>query len=429
LVVAHVLVVGAGLAGARVCTLLRAAGFGGRITLVGAEDEPPYDRPPLTKDPDATVDLRAAMGIDVWAAADEVLLATRAAALLPGPDDLRVRLVPAVDGPAAVRADGVGPDVAADAVVVATGAEPVQPVAWAGPGVHTLHTRADAAVLWPMVGPGTRLVVVGGGWVGCEAAATAAARGARVTLLEAADRLLAGRVPAVVGEWVAEHLAAAGVLVRTRAPVEHVEAALGVPGSVPTVRVDRAVVPADQVLVALGVRPATGWLGGSGVLRDETAAVVVDPWGRASRAGVLAVGDAATRWSPRARRHLPGGHWTAAMQDPEALVPALLAWLAADPRTRAAAWRAPAGEAPDPVPYVFSDLGGPMLQVIGDVTAPGAVDWQPDASGFTAAVHDDAGQLLGLCAVGHPRAITRARRLLRSGGQDGARADLAAVVG
>ncbi len=58
----------AGLAGARTCALLRSAGFTGRIVLIGAEAEPPYDRPPLTKDPDAEVDLRPAMGVDVWAA-------------------------------------------------------------------------------------------------------------------------------------------------------------------------------------------------------------------------------------------------------------------------------------------------------------------------------------------------------------------------
>jgi NADPH-dependent 2,4-dienoyl-CoA reductase/sulfur reductase-like enzyme len=396
--VAHVLVVGSGLAGARVVTLLRAAGFAGRISLVGAEQEGPYDRPPLTKEPGAPVDLRTAMGIDVWAAADAVLLGTAASGLVVEGQRVEVAIA------------GAG-SMGADAVVVATGAAPVVPAGWLGPAVHLLHTRAQAEALWPAVAPGARLVVVGGGWIGCEAATTAAARGAQVTLLEAADRLLAGRVPAPAGDWIAERLAQAGVQVRLGASVDRVDPALGVPGSLPSVHVDGSALPASQVLVALGVRPATDWLAGSPVRRGPAGAVLVDPWGRSSVPGVLAVGDAASRWSVRAGGHLPGGHWDAAMRDPEALVAALLAWLDAPEVDRATAWLAPVGAPPDPVPYVFSALPGGQLQAVGAM-AGAQVDWQSDGAGFRATVLDDAGQLVGLCALGHPREISRARREL-----------------
>ncbi len=330
-----VVVVGAGLAGARTCERLRAAGFTGRLVLLGAEPDPPYDRPPLTKDPDAEVDLRAAMGLDVFAAADEVRLGCVVSGLRAGPDGLEVRV-----------ADGTV--LRAGAVVVATGA---QPVARAGaavgtgtggptdggqpgaepevppgeqpdrhpdvqpdrrPDVHVLHTRREAAGLWARVTPGVRLRVVGGGWVGCEAAATAAARGAVVELVEAQETLLAGRVPVAVAERVRRWLEGAGVTVITGRMAEP-RAAVG--GQAP-----------DLVLLALGVRPATGWLAGSGVEMAPSGAVLTDPWGRSCLPGVFAVGDAAARWSPRYRAHLPGGHWTGALADPETVAPVVAAW-------------------------------------------------------------------------------------------------------
>jgi 3-phenylpropionate/trans-cinnamate dioxygenase ferredoxin reductase subunit len=398
--VAHVLVVGAGLAGARVCALLRAQGFSGRISLVGAEDEPPYDRPPLTKDPSAPVDLRAVMGLDVWEAADEVRLGARAGGLELG------------DGALRVEVDGA--PVLADVVVVATGATPVLPSGWAGPGVHVLNTRADARALWAALGPGSDLVVVGGGWIGCEAAATAARRGARVALHEAAGSLLPGRVPAEVAERIAGWLAEEGVQVHLGSRV----------AGVTDVARDGRV-----VLVGMGVRPATDWLVGSGPALDASGAVLVDPWGRSSIPGVLAVGDVAARWSARAGRHLPGGHWTEALNAPEALVNVVVAWLAGEAAGRTPqAWRAEPGlPAADPIPYVFSDIAGRTLQVLGDTGVPGDVIWQESSAGWSAYLVDAAGGLLGACGTGQPRDIARARRAMMAdpAGRPPARAVLA----
>ncbi|HEX6886879.1 MAG TPA: NAD(P)/FAD-dependent oxidoreductase [Candidatus Nanopelagicales bacterium] len=401
---ADVLVVGAGLAGARVVTLLRAAGFEGGITLAGAEADPPYDRPPLTKDPGAEVDLRPAMGIDVWGAADEVLLGVPARGL-------------AVAAGAAVVDLAAAGEVAADAVVVATGASPIRPAGWAGPGVHLLHTRADAATFWGAVQPGTRLAVVGGGWIGCEVAATAAGRGARVTVLEGAERLLAGRVPGLVSDRIAQWLAAAGVEARTGCMVTAVRDGEGGPRVIlgATSAGAPEVLAPDLVLVALGVRPATGWLGGCGVAVSGAGAVLVDPWGRSSVPGVFAVGDAAARWSPRAGRHLEGGHWSGAMDHPAALVPALQAWLTAGHRDAdQRAWSAPLpGAVPDPVPSLFSHVGEHVLLAVGDVGAAGEVAWDEDEHSFAASVRGADGRLLGACGSGRPRAIMAARRALR----------------
>lgn len=420
MLVAGVVVVGAGLAGARTCALLRSGGFTGRLTLLGAEAEPPYDRPPLTKDPDADVDLRAAMDLDVWAHADDVRLGVRARRLVvgtPGPGGERVPLILECSD---------GSRVQAGAVVVATGADPVVPEGWLGPGVHVLHTRRDAGAVWSAVRPGARMVIVGGGWVGCEAAATAAARGAAVLLLEAGPAVLAGRVPEQVSAQVAGWLAEVGVRVRVGVRV----------ASIPTPATEVRGHPADVVLVALGVRPATAWLSGSPVQRAADGAVLVDGFGRSNVPGLFAIGDCAARWSARRGAHLAGGHWTEALNVPEVLAPQVARWLGGEDGNQQ--WLQPVdAPAADPIPYVFSEIAGRTLLVLG-APAPGRVIWRvsghssptavqrsmadspggPDPAGagheeaWTAFSLDSADRLVGLCTVGRPRDLVTARRVM-----------------
>lgn len=411
---ADVVVVGAGLAGARTCALLRSAGVTGRVVLLGAEVDPPYDRPPLTKDPDAEVDLRPAMGVDVWAHADEVRLGVGATRLVVGERDGLVVLC------------SDGREVGARAVVAASGANAVLPPGWTRAGVHVLHTRRDAAGFWPGVGPGVRLVVVGGGWVGCEAAATAAARGAEVDLVEASDSVLAGRVPPEVSGRVERWLEEVGVRVHRGRPVEAIEQERGA-----------AVVsglPADLVLAALGVQPATGWLAEAGVARAPGGAVLVDPWGRSSVPGLFAVGDAAARWSDRYGTHLPGGHWTEALNAPESVAPAVAQWVAGGPRDHR--WGTPPRGVPvaDPIPYVFSDLGARRLLVLGDPGRgrvvlredPGAAD--PPAEAWSAFTLDASDRLVGMCTSGRPRDMAAARRAMLAHPAGTPRTDPAALA-
>ncbi len=201
-----------------------------------------------------------------------------------------------------------------------------------------------------MVG-GTRLTVVGGGWIGCEVARTAAARGARVRVLEAADQLLPGRVPRGAATRVAGLLEAAGVTVHLGARVTGVVEDAGRT----QVRTTDGTITGDVVLAALGVRPETAWLPGS-VRRSPAGAVLTDPWGRGSLPGLFALGDAAARWSPRAAVHLPGGHWTEAFGCAESVAPAVISWLSGRPSAQR--WADPLPTPTnDPVPYVFSDLG------------------------------------------------------------------------
>ena len=173
---ANVVVVGAGLAGLRTIEELRARGYAGRITLVGAETRPPYDRPPLSKklmtgeldDTSLRADL-AALDIDVR-------LGEVATKLRPG----------------TLSTDRGELDF--EALVLATGAAPIR---LPGPGrQHVLRTLDDALALRELLGPGTQLCVVGAGWIGAELATAARTRGCQVTVLEAADAPLAAAVGA-----------------------------------------------------------------------------------------------------------------------------------------------------------------------------------------------------------------------------------------
>ena len=413
---ADVVVLGAGLAGSRMCALLRSAGHSGRVTLLGAEPEAPYDRPPLTKDPAAEVDLRQAMDIDVWAHADEVLLGVRATGLRTG-------TAPGAGTPEALVvecSDGVAR--AAQAVVVAVGADPILPDGWSRPGMHVLHTRAQARAVWSAVGPGSDVLVIGGGWIGCEAASTARSRGARVVLRESLPSVLAGRVPVDVAARVTRWLVDQGVAVRVGDEVSTVDA-----GS-PEMAVEGN--PADVVLAALGVRPATGWLAGSGPQMSADGALLVDALGRTSLPGVFAVGDCAARWSLRRAAHLPGGHWTEALNGPERVAPAVATWLAQGPEGQSwtGAWDPPSmpATAPaDPIPYVFSEIAGRTLLLLG-APQDGRVIWREapaspagppsDSSAaqeaWTAFSIDSADRLVGLCTVGRPRDLVAARRAM-----------------
>ena len=182
-----VAVVGAGLAGTQTVAALRGHGFDGRVTLLGAEGVPPYDRPPLSKElltrPDP-VWLADDLGIDVLALADDVRLGDPATGLVPSPERVVVRTAS-------------GSDVEADAVVLAMGSTPVVPRGWES--AWTLHTVADAARLRAALRPGLRLVIVGAGWIGAEVAGVAAGAGAEVTVVEAAPLPLARQVGPTVG--------------------------------------------------------------------------------------------------------------------------------------------------------------------------------------------------------------------------------------
>lgn len=360
---ARVAVVGAGLAGWRTVVELRAAGYAGEVALLGAEPLPPYDRPPLSKavlstpagvpPPDTTLDAD-------WAALGVV-----------------PRLGVAATGLVGTRVLTDVGDVGADAVVVATGAEPIRLPG--DPRQRVLRTRADALGLRAALVPGRRVVVVGAGWIGAEVATAAAGRRCRVLVLEAGAAPLGGALPAEVGRLTLPWYAAAGIEVRLHTAVEAVE-----PGGV-VVAGER--VAADVVVVAVGVRPATAWCGPLVVGTDLRVE---------GRPGVWAVGDAALRRSVRYARVVRGEHWDDALHAPEVLARNLVGGGA---------------EAYDPVPYVWSDQLGRTLQWCGVAHGLLVLRGRPSEPAFSCAWLGADGALAGLLAVGRPRDLLQGRRL------------------
>lgn len=392
-----VVVVGAGLAGAQTVAALRTHGFDGRITLLGAEGVPPYDRPPLSKElltrPEP-VWLSADLGVDVEALADDVRFADPALGLTSGPDGVVV-----------TTARG---EVAADAVVLAVGSVPLVPPGFAASS-SLLHTAADADRLRSALrrDAGPRLVIVGAGWIGAEVAGVAAGAGADVTVLEAARAPLSRQLGPEVGAHLAGWYAEAGVRLRTGAAVASVEDS-GV------ILADGEHVPADLVLTAVGARPASAWLAGTLPL-DARGALLVDGDGRVpGHPRVWAVGDVASRAHP-VFGTVPGGHWSAALHDP-------------DPTVRAMLGVEPAGTGH--APYVFSQQLGHDLALLGlPVTAgpdacpvvlrgtPGEGPWaalylDPAEAPGAGGTLDGVATVRAVLLVDSPRDVGGVRRLM-----------------
>jgi NADPH-dependent 2,4-dienoyl-CoA reductase/sulfur reductase-like enzyme len=364
-----VVVAGAGLAGLRTAAELRERGFTGQITLVGAETLPPYDRPPLSKK--VLTD-----GVDPSLQADFGALKVD---FRPG------EAATGMDAGALITDRGKYPY---DHLVLATGAVPV---ALPGPGRQRfLRSYGDALALRDLLQAGLRLTIVGAGWIGAELATAAAARGCEVTVVEAGPAPLASAVGAPVGSQTSRWYAAAGVRLRTGAAVESVE-----PGGLALAGGDW--IAADEIVTAVGVRPATGWLEGSGVWLEN--GVAVDAGLRASLPGVYAVGDCAAFQSRRFGRRLRFEHWDVALHAPEVVAANVLG----------------ADDAYDPVPYFWSEQFGRMMQYAGYHGDAEQLLWRGDPAGPAwAACWLAVGRLIAILTVDRPRDLLQARRLIAS---------------
>ncbi|MFF0093351.1 NAD(P)/FAD-dependent oxidoreductase [Streptomyces canus] len=363
-----VAVVGASLAGLSAARSLRKQGYDGRLVVIGDELHRPYDRPPLSK---------------------EFLtgsLAEADLALEPDTEDLRAQWLLGVravglDGPQRAVRLADGSEVRADGVVIATGAAArTLPGTDGLAGVHTLRTLDDARALRDELTLGGRLVVIGGGFIGAEVASTAYALGLDVTVVEAAPTPLAGPLGETMGRVVSALHADHGVRLLCGVGVK----ALSGESRVDAVLLeDGRSVPADIVVVGVGARPCVEWLAGSGVELDDGVTCGAD--GRTSLAGVVAVGDCASWYDPRAGLHRRVEHWTGARERPDAAVTALLAGGAVEP------------SAPRP-PYFWSDQYGVKIQFAGH--AAGA-----DSVTIEEGVRDDRNVLAVYRRSGHPVAV------------------------
>lgn len=278
---ADVVIVGGGHGGAQAAIALRQNGFAGSILLIGRETDIPYERPPLSKEylaREKTFERICIRPAQFWAD-KQVTLALG-------------REVVALDAAAKSVTLGDGATVGYGALIWATGGDPRR-LTCAGAdlaGVHAVRTRADADRLMAELDAGARrAVVIGGGYIGLEAAAVLTKFGAHVTLLEALPRVLARVAGEALSQFYQDDHRAHGVDLRTNVAVDCLE---GADGKVTGVRLaDGTVLPADLVIVGIGIIPcvepllAAGAVGGNGVNVDEHC--------RTSLRDVYAIGDCA----------------------------------------------------------------------------------------------------------------------------------------
>ncbi|MFF2368147.1 NAD(P)/FAD-dependent oxidoreductase [Streptomyces sp. NPDC058122] len=375
----RVVVVGAGMAGVQTAVALREQGFTGTVTLIGAEPHQPYDRPPLSKAVLLGKAEGSAFDIDFEALDIDLRLGSEALGVRPGDHEL----------------DTDAGSVPYDVLVVATGAEPIRlPGAEGVPGVHLLRTLDDADRLRPVLTRQHDIVVVGAGWIGAEFATAAREAGCAVTVVEAADRPLAGALPPEVAAPMTAWYADSGASLRTGARVERVES-----GAV--ILDDGSRVPADAVVVGIGARPATAWIAGSGIELGAHREIVADDHLRTSLPDVYAVGDCASFPSGRYEERLLVHHWDNALQGPRTVALNIV------------------GETPaayDPVPYFWSEQFGRFVQYVGHHTPSDTLVWRGDPAGAAWSVCWLRGtRLVALLAVGRPRDLAQGRRLIEAG--------------
>ena len=279
-----IVIVGAGLAGGTAATELREHGYDGRLVLIGAEEHPPYERPPLSKgyllgnDP---LDVAFVHPPEWYADHDvELRLGVRATAL-----DLSARVVRTTAG-----------DESFDGLLLATGAEPRRLALAEDSGVPTAYLRTieDSDRLKAAFGAGRRIVIVGAGWIGLEAAAAARAAGSDVTVFETAELpLLRVLGPTVAGMFAGLHREH-GVDLRLATSVTAADLAA-----------------ADLVVAGVGVSPRVELAKEAGLAVED--GVLVDARLRTSSPSVFAVGDIANHDHPVLGRRIRVEHWDTAL--------------------------------------------------------------------------------------------------------------------
>jgi NADPH-dependent 2,4-dienoyl-CoA reductase/sulfur reductase-like enzyme len=352
----HVVVVGASAAGLTTAEALRRAGFDGKLTMIGAEEHAPYDRPPLSKQILAgtwereKIDLRQADALSTLAA--EWLLGSAATGLDTSAREVRL---------------ANGTTVGYDGLVLATGVTPRQlPFGHELAGVLTLRTVDDALALREQLKPGVRLVVVGCGFLGAETAATAAGLGADVTLVDPLPAPMIRQFGATIGGEVATLHESHGVRVLTSVGVAGIS---GVGGKVSSVALDDGrTLPADLVLVAIGSVPATGWLADSGLSLGN--GIDCDEQLQAAP-GIVAAGDVASWPHPGLDERIRLEHRMNATEQGLAAANTLLG----------------KGTPFAPVPYFWTDQYDVKVQAYGTFPADAElvyIDGAPDEGKFTA---------------------------------------------
>ncbi len=387
----RLVVVGASLSGIKAVRDMRALGFEGDITMVGAEDELPYDRPPLSKG-------FLAGECEV----DDLLLATEAQM-----QELRVDFVrgdPAVllnEESNAVTLSS-GRILPYDSVLITTGADPNRP-SWFRelPGLHLLRSVSDARAIRDGLRQGERVVIVGGGFIGTEAAAKLCGLGKEVTIVTDGDSVLEPLGRELASRFTALHRSRRVEVVTGSLVVE----VIGDDRAHAVRLLDGTVIETDSVLVAVGARPNSTWVA---QLADPlTGAVQVQVDGRV-RGNVWAAGDVTTTGV---------GHWFSAVRQSKRVARGILGIV--DKSTL---------RLDSEVPYMWTDQFELKVQILGSVERAdnfAILDQECDATpaNLVGLYHKD-GIISGAVLIDRPQVLGALRKLVAMGGTLGDAADL-----
>lgn len=383
--VVDVLVVGAGLAGARCAESLRSFGYDGSILVAGDEAHMPYERPALSK---------------------ELLSGARAAAsLAQRPAGFWAEQRIAIEGSAPVTAIDLPARTAMVGerrvgwrnLVVATGARARRlPGVPELAGVHHLRSLDDAEALRADLRPGARLVVIGAGFIGAEIASTARALGLDVAMIEEAPIPLARALGDDVGLRMAARIRAHRVDLRLSTGLRRL---LAGGGRVRGVELgDGESLPCDAVVIGVGAVPNSDIASLASLGRAEDGGFLTDARGRTTHPDVFACGDVASAWRVGLGRHARREHWTAASAGARA-VAAVIAGVE-PPREQE--------------PFFWSDQFGWRLQMIGEPGSHLRAEFDDDGeTGFLVRYRDAGGSLRACLAVNRPEALGSLRTEMR----------------
>lgn len=381
-------IVGGGLAGAKAAEALRDNDFDGHIVLFAAEDQLPYERPPLSKEylagkkklDDFTVDPAS------WYRDHNV--------------DLRLGTeVTAVNAAEHTLALPDATTVGYDKLLLATGSSSRRPPIPGSDaaGVHFLRTIDDAAALSAALAPGSTLAVVGAGWIGLEVAAGARGRDVDVTVVEAAHVPLLAALGAEVGEVFAQLHREHGVDLRLDQSVQEITTA---DGSATGLRLgDGSTVAADAVLVAVGATPNIGLAERAGLAIGD-GGVLVDASLRSSDPDIYAVGDIAAAQHPFFGVRIRTEHWANALKQPAVAALGMLGKTAEY----------------DELPYFFTDQYDLGMEYVGHAPEYQRVVFRGDVAGreFIAFWLDGANRVLAGMNVNVWDVLDDVKALIRS---------------
>jgi 3-phenylpropionate/trans-cinnamate dioxygenase ferredoxin reductase component len=385
---AGVVIIGGGQAGAQVAQSLREGGYPDPVVIVGEEAISPYQRPPLSK-----AYLAGEADRESLVLRDDSYYEAQDITVITGDRVETVTLDPGEGGRATTAS---GADLPFAHLVLATGAAPrsLTLPGFSGDAVHVLRDLEDADRLAEGLASAQRVVVVGGGFIGLEAAAVARARGCAVTVLEAAPRLLGRAAPPEISTFVQQHHQARGIEFHLDARITGLRQA---DGGLDVVLEDGASLPADLVVVGVGAAPRTELAEAIGAEVDQ--GIVVDEFARTTLPGVYAAGDCTN-----------GGHveFVGRMESVQNAI---------DQAKTVAASILGQQQPYATVPFFWSDQADLHLQMAGIVGPGDDCVVREGADDLAVLAFREDGSFRGVATVNRPRDFMVGRRALHHGQQ------------